>query len=104
MIVDEVLKILADHEQVEQLLVNDLELGNLLSGFRIDDSEDQLYTIARMERAGANGEVHRILDLVGNSQHQLHAAAGARAWFGCTDIGVHRADVIFGLSGNLGIG
>src|SRR5204863_9800559 len=86
MFVDEISEILAHDKHVEELLVHDLEFLHLLAGLRIADPEGELHRIAGMKRARLYLQVHRILDRVGDSEHQLHAATRTSAGLGRANI------------------
>ena len=91
MIVQEKLQILADHEHVEQFFVDDLEFldGPVLPG--IAHHELEIRRLVRLQELRRNVQVERIFGGIGNTRHQLHAAALANAFDVGANVGVHGA-------------
>ena len=90
--VDERTRVLADHEQVIQPLVHDLEIAHRLVGHRIFDVKFELDIHAGLQHLRRGHQPHRILMLVRDARHQRHAAAGTLARRLRPDVLVHGAD------------
>ena len=103
MIVHEILQVRAHDKQMEQPLVNNLETIHGFPGTRIGDPERELYLFAGPKNGRLNLQFQRILDIVGNAEHQLHPAARANAGLVGANIFIHGTDVIE-RRGGLGVG
>src|SRR5580658_1878078 len=99
MVMDEILQVLADDEHVKQLLVNDLVVIYSVS-FWIVDVKQELRVLTRSYSWRSHRQLHRILDLILNAEHQLHSAARANSRFVGTNVFVHGTNVVLGAGGS----
>ena len=95
MIVNKELQILAYHEHMEQLFVDNLEILNGTIFPRIVHGELELLGLIGLHRSRIQRQVHVELHRFRNAFAQLHAAASASARLIGTDIGVHGANENF---------
>src|ERR1700719_3488591 len=75
-IVEKILKILADDKHVEKLVVNQLEMIDHLAGMRVFDLERDLYLLPGVKHGGSELQIEWIFLFIRNSEHQRHVAAG----------------------------
>ena len=84
----------ADHEEVKEPFVNQLQLGVRFGRARVGDAELKAERLGRFDPPGRNREFDRVFDGVRQTGHQPHAAAGTLARSLGVDVAIHGADEV----------
>src|SRR5678815_157389 len=91
--VPEELQILADHEGVKQLLVDDVVAAHRAVFPWVVDEELHGCGLPGLQRLRHRLDVQMELHRVGDTGHEIHAAAATGPWIVRTDVRIHRTDV-----------
>src|SRR5262249_55215462 len=88
-IMAKVLEVLADDEQMVELLVHLLKISDVSLRLGIEHSESELQLLPGLRRGGANSHLHRILNPVGTVGAQSHATTRTMSRMRHVNVRVH---------------
>jgi hypothetical protein len=103
-LVGEVLEVGGDEEQVKDALVDEFEFGHGAAGLGMEDVEAEPEGLAGLRAAGRESDAEGVLDGIGQTGDEFHAAARAAAGGVLADVGVHGTEELDGFFGGLGWG